>query len=167
MTDFIVNRVANSTLVTIDLEDFYDDTPRIFVDFSQWLEDGLILREQSFRAQLNQHNWTAYKGAHVAIGCSTDVIIPAWASMLVATYIAPIAQTLVQGSLKALDSAIFQNIIENMDASAFEGKPVIIKGCSKKPVPPAAYVALVCKLQPIVKSLMFGEACSTVPLFKN
>ena len=167
MKDSIVNRVAQSPLVVIDLEDYYDNIPRFQVDMAEWLEDGLILREQSFREALKQKEWSIFQNSYVAICCSSDAIVPAWASMLVASYLAPFALKIGYGNVEALDSSIFQTILENIDYSQYSGKPVIVKGCANKPIPKTAFVQLIEKLRPIAKSVMFGEACSSVPLFKN
>lgn len=167
MKESIVNRVAQSPLVVIDLEDFYDNIPRFQVDMAEWLEEGLILREQPFREALKQKDWSIFQNTYVAIYCSTDAIIPAWASMLVASYLAPVALKVGYGNIEDLDSSIFQTIIETIDYAQYSGRPVIVKGCSNKPIPTTAFIQLIEKLRPIAKSVMFGEACSSVPLFKN
>ncbi len=167
MKESIVNRVTQSPLVVIDLEDYYDDIPRLQVDMAEWLEDGLVLREQPFREALKQREWSIFQNSYVAICCSSDAIIPAWASMLVASYLAPFALKIGYGNVEALDSSIFQTILENIDYSQYNGKPVIVKGCANKPIPKTAFVQLIEKIRPVAKSVMFGEACSSVPLFKN
>jgi hypothetical protein len=116
---------------------------------------------------LKNHDWSQYKNHFVALTCSSDAIIPSWAYMLIATYVAPFAKKIVVGNLAALETSIFQELIANFNVDDFAGKPVIIKGCSSKPIPETAYIQLIEKLQPVVKSIMFGEACSTVPLFKK
>ncbi|GAB1308398.1 DUF2480 family protein [Urechidicola sp. KH5] len=165
--DEIRNRVAESKLVTIDLEDYYPQGQRLILDIKQWLFEGLILREQEFRSLLKEHNWSQYKNAYVAISCSSDAIIPSWAYLLIATYLAPAANKIVVGDLMQLETLIFEDVIAKLNSEKFEGKSVIIKGCSNKPIPDTAYTSIVSKLLPIAKSVMFGEACSTVPLFKS
>jgi len=163
----IINRVANSILVTVDLEDYYPKGPRILFDIKDWLWEGLVLREKDFREQVSNHNWSQYQDTYVALTCSTDAIIPAWAFMLISIHIQPFAKKTIIGNLDALETSIYQDIINDLDVSAFQDKPLIIKGCSKKPVPQNAYIMLSNKLKPIAKSIMYGEACSSVPLYKN
>lgn len=163
----IVNRVANSALEIFDLEDFYTEGFRTQVDISQWLLEGLLLREQEFREQLKRHDWTQYQDQYVAVFCSTDAILPAWASILVTVHLAPFAKKIVQGTLEDLETALYQEILPNLDYAVYKDKPVIIKGCSKKPVPMSAYVLAAQKLQPFARSIMYGEACSAVPLYKS
>ncbi|MHB1145966.1 MAG: DUF2480 family protein [Lutibacter sp.] len=167
MSDEIINRVANSQLKTIDLEDFYPKGERTVIDIKNWLFHEQILKETDFREHLKNHDWSQYKNHFVALTCSSDAIIPSWAYMLIATYVAPFAKKIVVGNLAVLETSIFQEIIANFNIEDYLGKPVIIKGCSNKPIPEIAYVQLIEKLQPAVKSIMFGEACSTVPLFKK
>lgn len=163
----IVNRVAQSKLMTLDLEDYYPEGTRLQIDIKDWLFEGLILREKEFRNQISEHNWEQYKDAYVAIFCSTEAIIPGWAYMLISTKLQPYAEKVVVGSLEDMETILFQTIIEEMNVSEFKDKPVIIKGCSNKPVPPNAYLWATIKLQPVAKSIMYGEACSSVPLFKR
>ena len=163
----IVNRVAQSKLVTLDLEDYYPEGSRITIDIKDWLYEGLILKEKDFRDYIASHNWEQYEGAYVALNCSTEAIVPGWAYMLIASKLQPYAKKLVLGSLEDLESALFSPIIEDLDITPFKGKPVIIKGCSNKPVPSNAYLWATLKLQAVAKSIMYGEACSSVPLFKR
>jgi len=165
--DNIVNRVDKSPLVTIDLEAFYPDGMRTTIDIAAWLHEGLILREKEFRAYVQAHPWQDYQGHFVALTCSTDAIIPSWAYLLVTTQLTGIANIVIVGTLAELEVIIYQKIIANLPLEAYRDKPVIIKGCAHKPIPISVSVLLVTKLQPVVKSLMFGEACSTVPLFKK
>ncbi len=167
MSGQIVNRVAESKLVTFDLEAHYPEGKRMALDIKDWLYEGLILREKEFRAFVTAHDWNMYKGAYVSINCSTDAIIPGWAYMLLTAKLAPFALKTVQGSPELLETILYQEIIEKLDVSAYQDKLVIVKGCSKKPVPPNAYIWVSAKLQAVVKSLMYGEACSSVPLFKR
>ncbi len=167
MSDEIVNRVANSKLKTIDLEDYYPKGTRTIIDIKKWLFHEQILKETDFREHLKNHDWSQYKDHYVALTCSSDTIIPSWAFMLITTYVSPFAKKIVVGNLTALETSIFQEIITNFNIEEFEGKRVIIKGCSNKPIPETAYIQLIEKLQPVVKSIMFGEACSSVPLYKS
>lgn len=167
MADEIINRIANSKLITIDLEDFYPEGERVLFDISKWLDQGLILREKDFRERVKNHNWEQYNGKYIALTSTTDAIVPSWAYLLIATKISPFSKKLVVGNLEQLETSIFQDIINNLDFSQYQGKPIIIKGCSNKPIPETASVMLVEKLLPIAKTIMFGEACSTVPLFKR
>ncbi len=163
----IINRVANSALQVFDLEDYYPEGERKVIDISEWLLEGFVLREKDFRATLKDHNWEQYKDAYVAVYCSTDAIVPAWAYMLVSTYLQSFAKKVIQGTIANLDVQLYQEILSGIDYTEYTGKPVIVKGCSKKPVPQEAYVMAVQKLMPFAKSLMFGEACSAVPLYKK
>lgn len=167
MADEIVNRVANSKLKTIDLEDFYPKGERTVIDIKNWLFHEQILKETDFREHLKNQDWSQYKNHFVALTCSSDAIIPSWAYMLIATYVSPFAKKIVVGNLAALETSIFQELIATFNVEEFVEKPVIIKGCSSKPIPETAYIQLIEKLQPVVKSIMFGEACSTVPLYKK
>lgn len=163
----IKNRVANSKLVTIDLDTLYPKGDRITIDISQWLFQGLIVREKEFRAQLKEHNWEQYKDKYVALYCSTDAIIPGWAYLLITTHLQSIAKYITQGTIEELDSLLLSEVIHAMDFSEFENKPVIINGCSNHPIPESSYLLLLQKLMPIARSIMYGEACSSVPLFKR
>ncbi len=167
MATEIINRVANSKLITFDLEDFYPSGERVLFDIKDWLLEGLVLRETIFREKALAHDWSQYKDTFVALTCSTDAIIPAWAYMLLSTYLNHYAKKTVIGDLQTLETVLYSEIISKMDLSNLKDKPVIIKGCSHKPVPENAYLFLIERLQPVVKSLLYGEACSSVPLFKN
>ncbi len=165
--DEIVNRVASSALQVFDLEDYYPEGERVALDISGWLWEGFVLREKDFRETLKNHDWNQYTGKYVAVFCSTDAIVPAWAYMLVTTYLLPVAKKVVQGSVAQLNTLIYQEILNGLDYTPYTDKPVIIKGCSRKPVPQEAYVMAIQKLQPVAKNIMFGEACSSVPLYKR
>lgn len=167
MAEEIVNRVANSILITIDLEDYYPKGTRTVIDIKQWLFHELILKETDFRESLKNHDWSQYENNYVALTCSADAIIPSWAYMLITTYVSSFAKKTIVGNLQDLEIAIYQEIIQQLNLDAFIDKPIIIKGCSNKPIPETAYIQLIEKIQPIAKSIMFGEACSTVPLFKK
>lgn len=165
--DAIINRVAQSKLITFDLEDYYPSGPRVLLDISQWLFEGIILREKQFRASVKAHDWSQYKDAFVAVHCSTDAIVPGWAYMLLTVELSVYAKKVVKGDLQNLETSLYQSVLENLDLTDFQDKMVIIKGCSRKPVPESAYLLITQQLQPLVKSLMYGEACSSVPLFKR
>jgi hypothetical protein len=167
MAEEIINRVTNSKLITLDLEDYYPEGKRILFDIAPWLFEGLVLREKDFRASVKTHDWLEYKESFVALFCSTDAIVPDWAYMLITIQLEPFSKKTILGKLEDLETSLYQDIINNLDISSFKGKSIIIKGCSKKPVPSSAYVMITKKLKPIVKSIMFGEACSSVPLYKS
>ena len=162
----IINRVSQSKLVTFNLEDYYPKGNRVALDIKDWLFEGLILREKDFRAQLEEFDWSEYQDCYVALSCSTDAIIPGWAYMLIATKLQPYARKIIIGDMEMLESSLYQSVLENLDVSEFSDKPVIIKGCSNKPVPANAYLWATTKIQSVAKSVMYGEACSSVPLFK-
>lgn len=163
----IVNKVANSVLEVFDLEDYYPSGIRTQIDVSQWLLEGFLLKEKDFREALKNEDWSKYQDQYVAIHCSTDAIIPAWATILVTIYVAPFAKKVVSGTISDLETALYQEILATLDYSQYQDKPIIIKGCSKKPVPESAYIMAAQKLQPFAKSIMYGEACSAVPLYKS
>nr|WP_314896614.1 DUF2480 family protein [uncultured Flavobacterium sp.] len=162
----IINKVANSVLEVFDLEDYYPKGIRAQIDISQWLLEGFLLKEKDFREQLKNHNWSQYQEQYVAINCSTDAIVPAWASILVTIQLAPFAKKIVNGTIEDLDASLYEELLSKIDYSVYENKPVIIKGCSRKPVPMRAYVLAANYLQPFARSIMYGEACSAVPLYK-
>ena len=167
MADSIENKVAQSALVQFNLEDYYPQGVRTLLDLSQWLEQGFILREKDYRTQLKAHNWSAYQNHFIALHCSTEAIIPAWATLLITTYLAPYAKKIIHGDLTQLENTLFSDWMATFDWDDFEGKPIMIKGCSNKPIPENVLVQLIQKLQPIAKSLFYGEACSSVPLWKR
>ena len=163
----IVNKVANSALMVFDLEDYYPDSNVIAVDVSQWLFGGVILKETEFRAQLKATDWSVYEDKYVALYCSEDAILPAWAYTLVAVHLAPFALKVIEGSKELVIIDWYQDILNKLDYSEFFDKPLILKGCSKKEVPNEVYTLAIQKLMKVAKSIMFGEACSAVPLFKK
>lgn len=167
MADEIINRVAQSKLVVIDLEDFYPQGKRVLFDIKDWLYEGLVLREKDFRKHVSDHDWSQYQNQYVALICSTDAIVPAWAYMLITIELASYSKKSIIGDLNTLETSIYQNIINDLDLNSYQDKPVIIKGCSNKPVPDNAYILLAEVLKPVAQSIMYGEACSSVPLFKK
>jgi hypothetical protein len=167
MEETIVNRVAASGLITIDLEEFYPKGETAIFDLKDYLFRGLILKEKDFRTALQELNWEQYRDKNVAITCSADAIIPRWAFMLAATYLQPTAKEIVFGDDKTLQQTL---LLKNMSAIKDEDyfdKRVIVKGCGDVDIPEAAYVEITNKLRPYVKSIMYGEACSNVPIFKK
>jgi uncharacterized protein DUF2480 len=166
MSEPIVNRVANSALISLDLEEYYHAGERVIYDIRQNLFQDLILKEKDFRKFVRQHDWQQYEGKNVALTCTTDAVIPTWAYMLLATKISPYANLVVFGSLGALEQALFQQALSKIDVLQFKDQRVVIKGCSKVEVPIFAYVEIIRLLQPYTKSLMYGEPCSTVPIYK-
>jgi hypothetical protein len=167
MENEIINKVANSALKTIDLEELYPEGKRILFDIKDWLFQEIILKEKDYRASVENHDWSQYKNCFVAVTCTVDAIIPSWAFMLVNSKLIPFAKKTVIGDLETLETAIYQELISFLDFSDFTNKPVIVKGCSEKQIPIAAYSFLFEKLQPIAKSILFGEACSSVPIYKE
>lgn len=167
MAQEIINRVANSKLKVIDLEDYYPEGKRVLFDIKDWLLEGLVLREKDFRQDVSEHDWSQYKDCYVALHCSTDAIVPDWAYMLISLQLQEFSKLTVIGPLDQLESIIYTSIISDLDLTVYKDMPVIIKGCSHKPVPANALILLSQKLKPIAKSIMFGEACSSVPLYKR
>ena len=165
MNNTIINKVSNSSLIVIDLQDYKSKGVRTSVDISQWLEEG-VLREKVFRQSLKEHNWTQYKDHLVALDCSADLILPAWATLLITTYLSPFAKIVILGSLNELEKQLFSKTIDQLDLEKFKGKPLIIKGCSDYSIPEASYINLIQRLQKVAKSIFYGEACSSVPLWK-
>ncbi len=163
----LVNRVAQSGLITINLEDYYPEGELVNFDLKDYLFQGLILREKEFRAALKALDWEAYRDKHVLVFCSTDAIIPMWAYMLVSSYLQGIAGSVFQGSAEEFVKHYMLSAIERLDVEAFRNQRLVIKGCGEKAVPAAAYAAFVWKVQPVARSLMFGEPCSTVPVYKK
>jgi hypothetical protein len=162
----IINKVAQSSLVVFDLEDYYPDDHVVDLDVSQWLAEGFLLRETDFRAQLKAMDWTPYEDKYVALYCATDAILPAWAFALVAVHLAPLALKIIHGSKELAIIEWYQDILNKLDYTDYFEKPVILKGCSKKAVPNQVYTLAIQKLIKVSKSIMFGEACSAVPLYK-
>jgi len=168
MSGEIKNRVAeNTNLITFDLEDYYIEGKRTQLDISQWLDQGFILREKDFRASLENHDWSQYKNSYVAVNCSTDAIVPIWAFMLIVVKIEPFVEKIIIGDLDSLETSLYQSVLATIDLSLYQDKFVIIKGCANKPVPQSAYLTITNKLISVAKSVMYGEACSSVPLYRR
>lgn len=167
MTDTLVNRVASSGIMTIDLETYYPSADIAVIDLKEFLFKELILREKDFRTALKEMDWELYREKIVAVYCSTDAIIPMWAYMLVATYLNGMASEVYQGNVTSYLSHYYSNKLGELDTAAYQDRLVVIKGCGDKPVPAAAYLKLTSVLQPVAKSIMYGEPCSTVPIYKR
>ena len=163
----ITNKVANSGLITIDLEEFYDNSPRILFDIKPLLFKELILKEKDFREFVSTHDWRKYQDALVAVTCTADAIVPNWAFMLVASNLQAYAKKISFGTLAELEKELFYDSIKKINPLDYQNSRVVIKGCSKIEVPVAAYVQITALLKPFVKSIMYGEPCSTVPIFKK
>ncbi|AFD09287.1 DUF2480 family protein [Solitalea canadensis] len=163
----IINKVANSGLITFDLSTYYHKGERIVYDIKDNLFHGLILREKDFREFVKEHDWTQYEGKNVAILCSTDAIVPTWAYMLLSSKIEPYANRIVFGNLEALESVLYLDALSEIDLDQYKDQRIVVKGCGDIPVPVSAYVEVTNKLRPIAKSIMFGEPCSTVPIYKR
>lgn len=167
MEDVIVNKVAESGLITIDLEEYFPPGETVAFDLKDHLYMGLILKEKDFREALKKLDWSVYQDKNVAITCSVDAVIPVWAYMLVTSYLQPVAKEVAAGDVDFLHRAVFLKNIGQIDPSVYAGKRVVIKGCGDKSISETAYVEITKLLRPVVKSIMYGEPCSTVPIFKN
>lgn len=163
----IVNRVAQSGLISFDLAELSPKGERVLYDIKENLFHGLILREKDFREFVKTHDWSQYAGKHVAVTCTADAIVPTWAYMLLASKMAPHAASIVFGDLAALEATLFHNALAGYDLERFRNERVVIKGCGDIPVPESAFVEITTKLTGIAKSIMYGEPCSTVPVFKR
>lgn len=167
MENTIVNRISKSPIVNIDLAMLRPQGDRVLLDISEWLDQKFILREKYFRNKLKQHCWSQYDGSYVAINCSTDAILPSWAFILVASHLQPRAKMVVHGNLVDLEKRIFFNAISNLNLETYQDKPVMINGCSESKIPEDTYVQLINRLQGVARSIFFGEACSSVPIWKR
>ncbi|MEO6219956.1 MAG: DUF2480 family protein [Ginsengibacter sp.] len=167
MEDVIINKVAESGLITLDLEEFYPKGETAVFDLKDYLFMGLILKEKEFREALKNVDWNSYKNKNVCITCTADAIIPIWANMLAAVYLQPVAKEVIYGDEKLLHYTLYLKNLAQIDISQFAGKRVVIKGCGNKVVSELAYVEITKRLLPVVKSIMYGEPCSTVPIYKQ
>ncbi len=167
MEDAIVNKVAQSALVTLDLESFYPTGEVLTFDLKDYLFMELILKEKEYRESLKNIDWSIYKNKNVAITCSADVIIPLWAYMLAVSYMKPFAKDIVFGTTEEVLNILFLKELQKIDPKEFQDKRVLVKGCGDKQIPETAFVEITKILQPVVKSIMYGEACSTVPIYKR
>lgn len=163
----IINKVAQSSLLVFDLEDYFPDEHVVDLDISQWLLEGFLLKESEFRAHLKNYDWTPFQDKYVALYCNTDAILPAWTYALVAVHLAPYALKIIHGNKELAIIDWYQDVLNKLDYTDYFQKPVILKGCSKKAVPNQVYTLAIQKLIKVARSVMFGEACSAVPLFKK
>jgi hypothetical protein len=167
MNDPIINKVATSGLVTIDPATYYPRDETAIFDLKDYLFMGLILKEKDFREALKNLDLTPYHGKYVAITCSADAIIPVWAYMLAASYLQPVARDIIMGDEKELHRSIFLKNLAAIDLTAFEDKKVVVKGCGDTPIGDFVYLELTKLLRPVARSIMYGEPCSTVPVYKK
>ena len=163
----IENKVASSSLITLNLEDYFNKGERVLLDIKPWLFMELILKEKDFREQVKNHDWTQYVEKNIAFVCSSDAIVPTWAYMLLAVNIEPYANRYVFGDIDVLNTMLYIDALHKINPIDFKDERIIIKGCSDVPVPVSAYVEITHKLIPHVKSIMYGEACSNVPIYKR
>jgi len=163
----IINKVAQSGLLSLDLADLHHPGERVIYDIKENLFHGLMLKEKDFRAFIKENDWQAYQGKNVAIICSSDAIVPTWAYMLIASKLAGVANYFVFGDINLLETSLYLTAIEKFDVSIFEDQRVVIKGCGEIAIPVSAFTAITAKLLPHVKSIMYGEPCSTVPIYKK
>jgi hypothetical protein len=167
MAEEIINKVAQSGLIEFNLEDYYPIGDRVLLDIKDQLFQGLILREKDFREFVKKEDWSKYTAKFIALTCTADAIIPTWAYMLIATALSPYSKKIVFGNLSTLETVLFDEALSGIDTEQFRDGRIVIKGCSNLPVPPSAYVEITRLLRPVAKSIMYGEPCSTVPLFKK
>jgi hypothetical protein len=163
----IINRVAQSGLISFDLADIYPQGERVEYDIKNNLFHGLILKEKDFREFIKEHDWSQYQGKHIALTCSADAIVPTWAYMLLANKLTPYAATVVFGSLELLETILFERAISQVDIDKYQDQRIVVKGCGDIPIPVSAYVELTARLTKVAKSIMYGEPCSTVPVYKR
>jgi len=163
----LVNRIAESGLITLNLEDYYPSNDIIVIDLKDYLFQGLILKEKDFRQALKDHDWLQYEDKVVCVYCSTDAIIPVWAFMLVSTYAEPVSSEVYVGNKEEYLKHHYYRSLDVINPDQYQDARIVIKGCSNKPVPPAAYAYLTALLKPVAKSIMYGEPCSTVPIYKR
>ena len=167
MSDIIVNKVAESGLISLNLEDFYPKGEIKHFDLKDYLFTGMILKEKDYRAALLTTNWEQYRVKYVAITCTADAVIPMWANMLAASYLQPIAKDVVFGNEKKLIETVLIKNISCINIDKYTDQRIVVKGCGDVAIPEAAYVEITNKLRPVVKSIMYGEPCSTVPIYKK
>ena len=163
----IKNKVENSGLITIDLGELYLPGERVLLDIKDQLFQELILREKDFREFIKMNDWTIYKDKYVALTCSADAIIPDWTWMLLASALEPFAKKIVFGSIETLETVLFDETLSRFEIEKYRGARIVIKGCGDKPVPKFAYIELTRILRPVAKSIMYGEPCSTVPIYRQ
>ena len=167
MENEIINKVASSGLITFNFEDYYPEGDRVMIDLKDLLFEGLILREKDLRMFVKEHDWSQYKDKNIALTCTAEAVIPTWAYMLLAIALQPFAKRIVFGDLDKLETVLYLDKLSTMDLNPFIDQRIVVKGCSNIKVPEAAYIEITRLLTPVAKSIMFGEPCSTVPLFKK
>ena len=167
MGEFIDNKVAKSGLITISLEEFYQKGERVLFDIKPLLWKEAVVKEKDFRNFIKEHDWTQYQDKFIAITCSVDAIVPNWAYMLIAIALQDYAKKIVFGNLEDLEITLYKEAIDNFNLETIKEKRVLVKGCGELEIPSAAFVHVSTVFLPVVKSLMFGEACSNVPLYKK
>lgn len=167
MSEPIINKVAESGLITLDLEQYFPKGETAVFDLKDYLFMGMILKEKDYREALKARDWNEYKDKNIALVCTADAIIPVWAWMLAATYLQPVAKDLVMGDEKELHKTLFLKNLSAININEFEDKRVVIKGCGETPIPDYVYMEITRLLRPVVKSVMYGEPCSTVPVYKR
>jgi Protein of unknown function (DUF2480) len=167
MSEIILNKVAESGLIELDLEKYYPKEPIAVFDIKEYLFKGLILKEKEFREALKSHDFSVYQDKCMAVTCTADAIIPVWAYMLIASYLQPYAKDLVFGDTAYLHKTLFIKNISEIDINDFIDKRVVIKGCGSLPIDEFAYLEITKRLRPVARSIMYGEPCSTVPIFKK
>jgi Protein of unknown function (DUF2480) len=165
--DVMINKVAESGIITLNLEDYYPQGEVVLFDLKDYLFMGLILKEKDFREALKNLDLTPYHDKNIAITCTADAVIPMWANMLVASYLQPVAKNVVFGNEDFLQKTLFLKNLYKINVADFSDKRVVIKGCGELPVSESAYVEITNLLRPVVKSIMYGEPCSTVPIYKK
>ncbi len=163
----IVNKVSQSGLLSFDLAELYPQGERVLYDIKDNLFHGLMLREKDFREFVKEHNWEQYAGKHVAVTCTADAIVPTWAYMLLANRLAPFAKTVVFGNLELLETILFERELEKLDIEKYRDQRIVIKGCGEIVIPESAFINLTVRLTGVSKSIMYGEPCSTVPIYKR
>ena len=167
MSEAIVNKVSESGLITLDLEQYYPREEVVLFDLKDYLFMGLILKEKDFREALKNLDWEAYRNKYVGVTCSADAIIPPWAYMLAASYLQPVAKDVIMGDEKEVHKTIFLQNIQGIDVNEFAGQRVVVKGCGETPIGEFAYMEITKRLRPVAKTIMYGEPCSTVPIYKK
>ncbi len=165
--NLIINKVAESGLITIDLSKYIPNEEVVGFDIEPHLFQGLILKEKDFRTFVKEHDWNFYAGKSIAIFCSADAIVPTWAFMLISSKLAPVAHRITFGEVEVMNTLLFDQALHKLDLAPYQNQRIVVKGCSDSRIPVSAYVLLTALLIPVAKSVMYGEPCSTVPLFKR
>ena len=163
----IINKVAESGLISFDLAELYPQGERVLYDIKDNLFHGLMLKEKDFREFIKDHNWDQYSGKHIAVTCTADAIVPTWAYMLLANRLAPFAKSIIFGNLDLLETILYERELEKLNLEKYRDQRIVIKGCGEVPIPESAFINLTVKLTGITKSIMYGEPCSTVPIYKR